>query len=107
MSKQFYKTLIEIEVIHDEPWDSCTDMESISHRLEGGEFSYYILDVSPRKDDKRITHQQAANIISMHGNNPIDWDIDNSGKELTEQEIDEIEMQTAYENLTKFSNPLK
>jgi hypothetical protein len=80
MKKKLYKTVIQIEVLSEEPIPDGMSIEEIANEAMDGGYSM----VSGIKSSKVIEGKRAANAAHAQGSDPDFFGMDENGNEIDE-----------------------
>ena len=83
MKKKLYRTVIQIEVLSDEPYEG-NDLETIAYDITDGHCSGLLSDVVRNEE---ITGEDAVKQVKEHGSDPEFFEMDEEGNELEEDYI--------------------
>lgn len=79
MKKTIYKTVIQIELLSEEPIDSSSDMSALIYEAEEGELSMRTID---KVDNKPLKGKSAVKALKEHGTDLEFFKMDENGNEL-------------------------
>lgn len=85
MKKKIYKTIVQVEILSEEPIDSQLSLSQIAEEGDTGSFSIMIKDVRVNQEIKGI---RAAREMRKQGSDPEFFDMDEKGNDISDRDED-------------------
>lgn len=77
--RKFYKTVVTIEILGEEPWDGS--LETLNYDVTEGHFSAMMDD-----DVEELTAQEAVLECKRHGTDPEFFRLDDDGNDISDED---------------------
>jgi len=77
-TRKFYKTVIQLEVLSEEPINDCVSLEELSREIEGGDFSGQLETVS----SKEVSGKKMAKLLLKQGSDTEFFMLDEDGNDI-------------------------
>lgn len=64
--KKYYRTVVEVEILSDEPWPDITDLDTIHYAITEGDASGMV----NTKESHEVTAEEMAVLLTAQGSDP-------------------------------------